>query len=277
MPRVTELDRDSLDPLYRQLASRLQQAIDSGRLAPGARLPSEAELIAIHGVSRVTVRQAIGLLQRQGKVAARRGKGTFVLGPVVRHDLDALQGFRDALVGQGIEPQTRLLEFSADGRAGGGIVAAAAHDGGPPADLDLPVRLQRLYAVDGRPFALVTAWLPQAAAAIGRARAERLTVYQIVEGFLGTPVARAEVVIRSQRAAASVARLLGLARSERQVLVMERRSSTAAGVPCEFMRIQIVPDRFEFRLGVQGPLALAAAVHRVDAVPRGKTKEGVRR
>ena len=270
MSRVRPLDRDSLEPLYRQLAAKLQLAIDSGRLAPGARLPSEAELTAAHGVSRVTVRQAIALLQRQGAVAARRGKGTFVLGPVVRHDLDALQGFRDALVGQGIEPETRLLGFAADAGPGG-------RGDGPPAGLDLPVRLERLYTVDGRPFALVTAWLPQAAAAIGRARAERLTVYQIIEGFLGTRVARAEVVIRCQRAPARVAELLGLARGERQVLVMERRSSTAAGAACEFMRIRIVPDRFEFRLGVQGPLALAAGVHRADPIPRGRAKEGARR
>lgn len=239
-----------LEPFYRQLAVRLQQAID--------------------------------LLQRHGKVAARRGKGPFVLGPVVRHDLDALQGFHDALVGQGIEPETRLLEFSAD--------AGAALDDDRPAGMDLPVRLERLYGMDGRPFALVTAWLPKAAGAVGLVRAERLTVYQILADYLDVRIARAEVVIRSQRAAARVASLLGLGRGSRQVLVMERRSFGGDERPCEFMRIQIVPDRFEFRLGVQGPLALAAGVHRVDAAagpagaPAGRTgkaartsKEGVRR
>lgn len=260
--RGPALDRASIEPLYRQLAARLGRAIDDGTLAPGARLPSEPELMAEHAVSRVTVRQAIAALQREGRVAARRGKGTFVLGSVVRHDLDALRGFRDVLLDQGHRPRTELVAFGPD---------TGASDGPRPVDLDLPVRLERRYALDGRPFALVVGWLPRAAAAIGRARADRLAIYQILDEVLGLRVARADVTIRSQRAAPAVARQLGLPRGG-QVLVMERRSSTPSGDACECTRIHIVPDRFEFRLGVPGPLEIAPAIR-----PVGGARAGARR
>ncbi len=124
------LIRSSPEPLYRQLAERLQREIDTGVLAPGSKLDTESVLMARFGVSRVTVRQATAVLHKHGKVVAKRGKGTFVLGRVLQHDLDALQGFYDALRSQGIEPQTRLLEFSPD---------AGALDEQRPSALDLPV------------------------------------------------------------------------------------------------------------------------------------------
>ena len=269
--QATGLDRHSPEPLYRQLATRLQRQIDSGALAPGSRLPAEPVLMAQFGVSRITVRQATALLQQHGKLVAQRGKGTFVAQRVLQHDLDALQGFYDSLRRQGIEPQMRLLEFSAD---------AGALDDGCPTGLDLPVRLQRLYAVDGSPFALVVGYLPREAAALGRERAMRLTVYQILQEFLGRRIARAEVTIRCQLPPRDIARHLGLKRAE-QALVMERRSFCASGAPgtvCEFMRITIVPERCEFRLTVSGGLEIVRSVHRVAGtgpLPPIATQSGV--
>ena len=96
-PPVRTLDRSSVEPLYRQLANTLLHMIDTGELAAAQRLPSETALMASYGVSRITVRQANELLVQHGKVTAHRGKGTFVAGRVLRHDLDALQGFYAAL------------------------------------------------------------------------------------------------------------------------------------------------------------------------------------
>ena len=249
------LDRASAEPLYRQLANTLLRMIDTGELAAGQRLPSEPSLMAQYGISRITVRQATALLVRHGKVTAHRGKGTFVAGRVVRHDLDALQGFYAALRSQGIEPQSKLIEWSVD---------AGAFDEDRPVGTDLPVRLKRLYSIDDRPFALVVGYLPQAAAALGKARAERLSVYEILAEFMDVRVARAMVTIRCERAPNEVTRLLGLKKAD-MVLVMERQSFAPNDQPCEFMRIYIVPERYEFRLRVTGQFEIARAVHRVPS------------
>lgn len=250
---ISRLSPDSPEPLYRQLAEVLRVRIDAGEFPAGHRLESEPEMMARFSVSRVTVRQAISLLEKHGKVMARRGKGTFVVGPVVQHDLNALQGFYDALRDKGIEPQTRLLEFSP---AGGAL------DERPPHAANLPVRLKRLYAIDDQPFALVTGYLPKAAGSLGEQRAERLTVYQILEHYMGMRIGRAEVTIRCQKPPKDVARVLGMKSSE-QALVMERCSYSQADEACEYMRIFIVPERFEFRLRVTGALEIARSVHLV--------------
>jgi GntR family transcriptional repressor for pyruvate dehydrogenase complex len=61
-----------------ELVERLQAEILSGRLQPGARLPSERELSERYGVSRSSVREAIKTLESRGLVEGRQGKGTFV-------------------------------------------------------------------------------------------------------------------------------------------------------------------------------------------------------
>lgn len=257
--RAPRLSREALDPaceepLYLQIAQRLAADISSARLAPGARVPSEAELMQMFGVSRVTVRQALLLLARNGQVVARRGKGTFVSRPALQQDLAMLQGFQDALRSQGVEPQTELLEFS---------TSAGRVDRSRPPELDLPVRLRRRYCLDGEPFAIVEAFLPAPAAGLGEARARHLAVYDILQQFLGLRIGHADVVVRCARPAAQVARELGLD-ARANLLTMERTSFEVTGSPCEFMRIHIVPERYAFRLSVPGPLEIARALHPVS-------------
>lgn len=75
------IDRASGLPVYRQVATALREKINSGEFEPGMRLPSERELIETYGVSRITVREAIGLLRAEGLVTAEHGKGVFVRPP----------------------------------------------------------------------------------------------------------------------------------------------------------------------------------------------------
>lgn len=248
-PAIQPLESASPEPLYGQLANRLAADISSGRLAPGEQLPTEGALMEQYGVSRVTVRQAMQLLARNGQVVSRRGKGSFVARTPLHQDLSSLQGFYDALRSQGIEPQTELLEFS----------PSAGRVDSLPQGLDLPVRLRRLYKVDGEAFAVVEAFLPAAAASLGSARAEHLTVYDILRQFLGLRIGRAEVAIQCARPSGKVARELGIT-PRGHVLLMQRTSYTVVGAPCEHMRISIVPERYTFRMSVPGPMELARAI-----------------
>jgi GntR family transcriptional regulator len=244
------LDSSSAEPLYAQLADRIAQAISSGRLAPGQQVPPESALMETYGISRITVRQAIQLLSRNGQVVSRRGKGSFVARAAFQQDLSSLQGFQEALRQQGIEPQTELLEFSP---------SAGRTDATLPQGLNLPVRLRRRYRVDGESFAIVEAFMPPEAASLGQARAQHLAVYDILQQFLGLRIGRADVAIQCARPKARISSELGLpARSH--VLVMQRTSYTVTGAPCEHMRIYIVPERYTFRMSVPGPMQLARAI-----------------
>lgn len=72
------VDRTSGLPAYRQVADDLRAKIGSGELAPGAKLPSERELVDTYDVSRPTIRDAIGLLRSEGVVIAEHGRGVYV-------------------------------------------------------------------------------------------------------------------------------------------------------------------------------------------------------
>ena len=64
--------------LTHQIVERIRADIGGGALAPGARLPTEQEMIAAFGVSRTVVREAVAALRAEGLVATRQGVGAFV-------------------------------------------------------------------------------------------------------------------------------------------------------------------------------------------------------
>ena len=70
------------DAVYRQIAAMLRAAIEADEYAPGQLLPSEASLCQTYGVSRDTVRDALGVLRAEGAVVTVRGFGTYVRGTV---------------------------------------------------------------------------------------------------------------------------------------------------------------------------------------------------
>ena len=80
---VMSLDVSDPMPLWAQLASELRRRLGAGEF--DERFPTEADLVAVFGVSRATVREAIRRLREEGLLDARRGSGTFV----VRRQLDA--------------------------------------------------------------------------------------------------------------------------------------------------------------------------------------------
>jgi GntR family transcriptional regulator len=75
---VVVIDSASDRPVYRQIADQLRVLIRDGTYPPGTRLPSETELVEDHGVTRVTVRRGLALLEQEGLAEIIRGKGVFV-------------------------------------------------------------------------------------------------------------------------------------------------------------------------------------------------------
>src|ERR1700759_598307 len=75
-----DLIAESHVPKYAQIADIFRQRITRGLWTKGFRLPANEELAEEFGVSRVTIRQAVDLLSRDGVIEAQQGKGTFVTG-----------------------------------------------------------------------------------------------------------------------------------------------------------------------------------------------------
>lgn len=97
-------------PAYRQVADELRSQIMRGALPPGSRLPAEAELTRMFGVSRPTVREALRALTSQHLIETRRGVqgGSFVSAPDPAKVVEDVGGALGVLVGT---PQLRLADL----------------------------------------------------------------------------------------------------------------------------------------------------------------------
>jgi len=97
-------------PLYYQLVEHIRDEIQTGSLKPGDQLSSERELSEQAGISRMTARQAIAFLDREGTVVVKPGIGTFVAEPKLVHDTLHLLGFTEEMVRQGEAVSSQVLE-----------------------------------------------------------------------------------------------------------------------------------------------------------------------
>lgn len=103
------LQSDSASPLYRQLMQRLRADIAGGVYPAHSRIPSEQELCETYGVSRVTVRKALGELTQEGLLKRQQGKGTFVSIPRLFSDLRDVSSFHEACRLMGCEAGARVI------------------------------------------------------------------------------------------------------------------------------------------------------------------------
>jgi GntR family transcriptional regulator len=103
-------------PLYYQLENILREKIMSGAFPAGARLPTENELIRIYGVGRITVRQALAALTKEGLIERKRRRGTFVTERKTRrrlfHERIDLTGSLDELIAAEAGATFKVIEMN---------------------------------------------------------------------------------------------------------------------------------------------------------------------
>jgi GntR family transcriptional regulator len=247
--------RSSPVALYRQVADDLVQTYVNGH-GGGARLPTEAELAVHYGVSRITIRQALGHLADRGLIVRTQGKGTFVSEPRIHQDLQRLAGFHDSLVEHNIIPVTRLLEYGP--RQAPPRVQQILRLSDPGACF-----LKRQYLVDGRPLAVGEVYMPpRFLETVSRETAEQHPSYALLRQFGGVTIDRAEVTIRAQQAEGDLAGLLGVP-SRAATMVLERLTYAATGEPCEHTTLYLRADAYEFGLTIDGGVSLAANIRAI--------------
>lgn len=103
------LDAASNIAIHRQLYAILHEAIETGALVAGQRLPSERALAAEYGISRATVRQALHQLVREGLIYSRPGSGFYVAAPHAVSQLH-LRDFSEQMGLNGLPHTTQILE-----------------------------------------------------------------------------------------------------------------------------------------------------------------------
>lgn len=224
---------------YVQIEEELAEQIRTGHLKPGDRLPPERELAEQMGVSRMTVRQALGRLADRGLLSREQGRGTFVSQPKLTQSLSRLAGFYDQMLSQGILPTSRLLSSEA-------IVASAAVAQVLGLRIGEPLyKVVRLRLGGGVPLALETSFFPaKFVPGLLDQDLEHSSIYRLMERYQARPV-RAVQSLEPVPARDWEAELLEVPRGS-PVMLVERTAWDAQGRAVEYAKDIYRGDRCRF-------------------------------
>jgi GntR family transcriptional regulator len=225
-------------PRYHQIAQALRERIASSTQGPGERLDNQRSLAREFGVTLMTLRQALDLLERDGLIARRHGLGTFVARPAIDYDILQLRALAGDLSALGEDVATRFLRSRfepADRR-----VAEAL---GLPEQAEVFV-LERLRLVDGEPVSFQASYLPVALGAeVSRADLAVTPLRQVLTFKLGIEITAARETVSAVPLDRRAARELGC-RPGIAAFRSDRVSVGTEGIPIVYDRGFIPGDRF---------------------------------
>lgn len=236
-----DLDKEKPIPLYFQLAQRIERAIDSGELAPGASIEKETSLGERLGLSRTTVRRAMQELTQKGLLVRRRGIGTVVARtPGIRNM--KLTSLFDDLSKDGREPSTqllarRLVEVTPE-------VAKMLHCE-PGTEY---LFLRRLRFSNGKPVALMENYVPTRFNDISDEQLAERGLYQLIRAR-GARMKSAQQFIGARRPSEHEVELLEMENHD-PVLTMDRVSYDPHGEPVEYGHHAYRPDLYTIEVNL---------------------------
>lgn len=231
---------DGMVPKHEQLRTILAD-VATTRLDPGDRLPSERQLCAEYGVSRITVREAIGQLVSDGLLVRTQGKGTFVANRTVRSQLH-LASFHEDMRRMGLEPATVVLSV-----ARAVPPARTAHLLGLAAKTRA-YHVRRLRLADGYPMSVDDGWYNPAVLPDLDQVDLRGSLYDTLASHYGRPIDHANQTVGAALAGPETGVLLGIPDSG-PVLVFDRVSYSRRE-PVEHARSWYRADRYELAMSV---------------------------
>jgi GntR family transcriptional regulator len=237
---MESLVHSSEGTLYQQVLSRLIEAIESGKIGAGDKLPTEAELVQSYKISRTTARRALDELRRQGLVRREPGRGTFRADPVLKADLPYLHSFSDEIRRLGYRPGAQLLsqgETIADQ-----VVAAQLNiEPGSPV-----LSIRRLRTADEKPIFVCDSYIPLARFPLLRnADYAANSLHELFEQVTGRRVVRATQWIGVATANAEMANLLGI-EEHNPVLRLRRVTYVEGNLQIECVQAFFHPGRYQY-------------------------------
>lgn len=234
-PLLQSLDPNSSQPLYQQLQRALRDAIEKRVLGPEDALPSERQLAAELGVSRITVRKAIDGLVGEGLLVSRQGSGNFVSSRIDKN-FAKLTSFSEDMRARGRNPHNVWLGRSEGTVAPEEALKLALSPG------TLVYRFNRLRYADEEPMAIELATM--VASCLPPLPEVGESLYASLESLGNRPV-RALQRLRALLLNAEQARLLEAKEGDAGLLV-ERLGYLRDGRAIELSQSFYRGDKYDF-------------------------------
>ena len=227
-------------PLYYQLENILREKIKSGEYRPGDPFPTEDQLVQSYRVSRITVRQALSTLEKDGLIIRRRGRGSFVTEGQVHLEPMKLTGMIEDIIAMGVKTKTRIINFD------------FVH---PPKkvteslklDEDAKVlRIERIRLIKGLPISHTISYLPSD---LGKKISIKDVTFQpilnILEKKCGVRIGRGFQIIEATVADSRIASFLDVMTGA-PLLKIERTVFDIKNRPVEYISILYRSDRYHY-------------------------------
>lgn len=216
-------------PLYYRVFGVLNQRIEDGVYPPGTRLAREDDLAAEFGVSRATIRQAVGELEKLNLVSRRQGSGTFVLGQAKTTSNQVFHGSLGELIGE--TARTKIRKVKIDRKAQ--LPARIAEQLEVEDRVGAIVRRTRL--MNGQPFAYTVNYISCEVAALISEKELRVSGFMQLLESKGIHFATATQTVRAKLADLTVADALEIPVAS-PVLAVERLLFDGQHQPVEFVQ-----------------------------------------
>lgn len=224
-------------PHYLRIYRDVKRNIAEGAIAPGERLPTQRDMAASHGVTVMTVRQALQLLEQEELVVSRHGLGTFVAPQRIRYEIGNLRSLAQEVAAQGLDLQTSVLRR--------GLVEPHPR----VAELlrvepsEPVLSIERLRLVGQQPVVYQQSYLPAwLADALEGVDLGAISLYDHIQSELEIELSRAQEKIHAIALAAPEALLLDELRGA-AALLSERVTYATSGAPVMFDRAFMPGDR----------------------------------
>lgn len=248
MDSILGIDKNSPIAFYIQLRDILKNCIEQEHYKPEERIPSENELAATYQISRMTVRQAVQALVREGYLYVRRGEGTFVERTNSTQMHIKFDGFSHDMSKLGYRPSSEVLNvsrirFSKKYEA---VYSRLLLSTKAPALL-----IERIRYLDKDPFAVETAFLAWQLGEelLNREFGADFSIYRYLEKERGLQLHRAEHVIQLQQAKVHDAKLLKIRQGE-SVLCISGTTYSHRNMPVEYLAGIYRGDKYRLKVGI---------------------------
>lgn len=235
-----EIEENSSKPIYQQIADGISSLILSGKWEPGAKIPSEEEIITKLKISRGTLRKSLDILAEQGMLTKSQGKGTFVSKPKISYPFaQELISFAETMAHKGLTYETNVIEQKViyPGQSVQKKLQLSKED--------KVLQLKRIRSIDGEPAILLENWVSiKYFPGIEKVDFKENSLFKMMEELM------------EEKLAYGVRNFLALALSREQALFLELEEGAPilkieqlvfgpGGIPMEFSNTLLRTDKYQ--------------------------------
>lgn len=227
-------------PYYQQLKEIIIEDIEKGKLKNGDKIPSERDLAEMYKISRMTARNAINHLEREGYVERRVGMGTFVAVKKYKWNFIRVNSLTKSMEEKGLIPSTKMLEM--DIEEADELLAHMLHiKSGAKI-----ISIRRLRLVDGTPIAIELTKIPYVyCEGIEKYMGDDVSLYEILSLHYGIHLVKQQQTMRISLSDYSDSKLLKIS-SESPCLFIKGTTADTSDTVIEYVQTLARGDVVEF-------------------------------